>query len=76
MSIRNALNSVALSDMLTTNSPQISSYDSVSYKDRYIVLMKDGKRLIRHDVILVGIVTMSSLNFEYSVFDLHGFAAQ
>ena len=66
MSIRNALNSVALSDMLTTNSPQISSYDSV----------KDGKRLIRHDVILVGIVTMSSLNFEYSVFDLHRFAAQ
>ena len=41
-------------DVNWTNSPQISSYDtsnSVSYKDSYIVLMKDGKRLIRHDVI-------------------------
>ena len=42
-------------DVNWTNSPQIiRSHDtsnSVSYKDSYIVLMKDGKRLIRHDVI-------------------------
>ena len=41
-------------DVNWTNSPQISSHDtsiSVSYKDSYIVLMKDGKRLIRRDVI-------------------------
>ena len=41
-------------DVNWTNSPQISSHNtsnSVSYKDSYIVLMKDGKRLIRHDVI-------------------------
>jgi hypothetical protein len=41
-------------DVNWTNSPQISSYDtsnSLSHKDSYIVMMKDGKRLIRHDVI-------------------------
>jgi len=41
-------------DVNWTNSSQISAVDksnSVSYKDSYIILMKDGKRIVRHDVL-------------------------